>query len=73
MQIVDAASGRLGDETAALLAVAAVIGQEVPLAVWGAVAGADEEALRHRRGARGGGASRDGVRRRATGSASPMR
>ena len=44
-QIVDDRLGRLGDEEDALLAVAAVIGQEVPLAVWGAVARADEEAL----------------------------
>ena len=44
-QIVDARLARLGDEAAALLAIAAVIGQEVPLAVWGAVAGADEEIL----------------------------
>src|SRR5262249_55006963 len=36
---------RLGDEAVALLALAAVIGQEVPLAAWGAVTGADEEAL----------------------------
>ena len=44
-QIVDDRLGRLGDETAALLAIAAVVGQEVPLAVWGAVARADEETL----------------------------
>ena len=44
-QIVDDRLARLGDETAALLAIAAVVGQEVPLAVWEAVAGADEETL----------------------------
>jgi DNA-binding NarL/FixJ family response regulator len=44
-QIVDDRLSRLGDETAALLAVAAVVGQEVPLAAWSAVAGGDEEAL----------------------------
>ena len=44
-QIVDDRLSRLGDETAALLAIAAVVGQEVPLAVWGAVAGTDEEIL----------------------------
>ncbi|HEX6737949.1 MAG TPA: AAA family ATPase, partial [Vicinamibacteria bacterium] len=44
-QIVDGRVSRLGDEATALLAVAAVIGQEVPLAAWGAVTGAEEEAL----------------------------
>jgi ATP/maltotriose-dependent transcriptional regulator MalT len=44
-QIVDDRLARLGDETAALLTIAAVIGQEVPLAVWGAVAPSDEETL----------------------------
>ncbi len=44
-QIVDDRLSRLSDETAALLAIAAVAGQEVPLAVWGAVAGMDEEIL----------------------------
>src|SRR5262249_47773016 len=44
-QIVDDRLGRLGDETAALLATAAVIGQEVPLAVWEAVATLDQEGL----------------------------
>lgn len=43
--IVDERLSRLGDETAALLAVAAVVGQDVPLAVWQAVTGTDEEAL----------------------------
>jgi DNA-binding CsgD family transcriptional regulator len=44
-QIVDDRLARLGDETAALLATAAVVGQEVPLGVWGAVTGMDEETL----------------------------
>ena len=44
-QIVDDRLSRLGDETAALLTIAAVVGQEVPLAVWGTVAGMDEETL----------------------------
>lgn len=44
-QIVDDRLSRLGDEVAALLAIAAVVGQEVPLAAWEAVTRADEEAL----------------------------
>ncbi len=44
-QIVNDRLNRLGDETAALLVIAAVIGQEVPLAVWEAVSGVDEETL----------------------------
>ena len=44
-QIVDDRLSRLSDETAALLAIAAVVGQEVPLAVWEAVARTDEETL----------------------------
>src|SRR5215204_5917445 len=44
-QIVDDRLSRLSDETAALLTIAAVAGQEVPLAVWGGVAGTDEEIL----------------------------
>jgi DNA-binding CsgD family transcriptional regulator/tetratricopeptide (TPR) repeat protein len=44
-QIVDDRLTRLGDEIAALLSIAAVVGQEVPLAVWEAVTGVDEEAL----------------------------
>ena len=44
-QIVDDRLTRLGDETAALLAMAAVVGQEVPLAVWQAVTPVDEETL----------------------------
>jgi hypothetical protein len=44
-QIVDDRLTSLGDETAALLAIVAVVGQEVPLAVWQAVTRADEETL----------------------------
>ena len=44
-QVIDARVDRLGEGARAFLAVAAVIGQEVPLGLWGAVAGADEEAL----------------------------
>jgi DNA-binding CsgD family transcriptional regulator len=43
--IVDERLSRLGDEPAALLAVAAVIGQEAPLAVWQAVTAKDDETL----------------------------
>ena len=60
-QIVDDRLARLGDETAALLAIAAVVGQEVPLAVWEAVTRADEETLAGRGRAGGGGASGDGM------------
>ncbi len=44
-QIVDDRLARLGDEADAFLAVAAVIGQEVPWAVWRAVTRANEETL----------------------------
>jgi DNA-binding CsgD family transcriptional regulator/tetratricopeptide (TPR) repeat protein len=44
-QVIDARVDRLGDTARDLLAMAAVIGQEVPLAVWAAVADADEAAL----------------------------
>jgi hypothetical protein len=44
-QIIDGRVSRLGDEASALLTVAAVIGQEVPLAVWQAVTQVDEETL----------------------------
>jgi len=44
-QIIDTRLKRLGDEADALLAVAAVIGQEVSLAVWEAVTQVDEEIL----------------------------
>jgi len=44
-QIIDARLTRLGDDAAALLAIAAVIGHEVPLAVWQSVAAVDGETL----------------------------
>jgi tetratricopeptide (TPR) repeat protein len=44
-QVIDARLARLGAEDQHLLGVAAVIGQEVPLALWAAVAERDEEAL----------------------------
>jgi predicted ATPase len=44
-QVLDARLDRLGEDARELLAVAAVIGQEVPFALWQAVAGADEGAL----------------------------
>lgn len=44
-QVIDGRLTRLGEETQALLGVAAVIGQEAPLALWAAVAGGDEDAL----------------------------
>jgi DNA-binding CsgD family transcriptional regulator/tetratricopeptide (TPR) repeat protein len=44
-QIIAARFGRLARETQQLLAVAAVIGQEVPLALWSAVAAMDERTL----------------------------
>ncbi len=44
-QVIDARVGRLDDESQRLLAVAAAIGQEVPLAVWAAAGEADEETL----------------------------
>jgi DNA-binding CsgD family transcriptional regulator len=44
-QVIDTRVDRLGDAVHALLAVGAVIGQEVPLGLWAATAGADEEAL----------------------------
>ncbi len=59
-QIVDDRLARLGDEEDALLAVAAVIGQEVPLAVWQAVARGGRGGAAGRGRAGGGGASRDG-------------
>ena len=72
-QIVDDRLARLGDETAALLAIAAVVGQEVPLAVWEAVTrgGRGDAAGRGRAG--GGGASRDGIGTGGRRSASPTR
>ena len=44
-QVIDARVDRLGADTRTLLATAAVIGQEVPLDLWAAVAGVAEEAL----------------------------
>jgi DNA-binding CsgD family transcriptional regulator len=44
-QVIDGRRARLGEAANDLLAVAAVIGQEVPLDLWAAVSGADEEAL----------------------------
>lgn len=44
-QVIDARLARFSNEAVALLAVAAVIGQDVPLATWEAVTLADEEAL----------------------------
>ena len=44
-QVLDGRLDRLGEATRGLLAVAAVIGQEVPLDLWAAVAETDEEAL----------------------------
>jgi DNA-binding CsgD family transcriptional regulator len=44
-QVIDGRIARLGEETRKPLAIAAVIGQEVPLALWAEVAALDEEAL----------------------------
>ena len=44
-QVIDARLERLGTEADALLAVAAIIGQVVPLALWAAVGETTEEAL----------------------------
>ncbi|MDQ2786631.1 MAG: AAA family ATPase, partial [Chloroflexota bacterium] len=44
-QLIDRRLARLGTEAERLLAFAAVIGQETPLALWQAVSGADEETL----------------------------
>ncbi|HET8629857.1 MAG TPA: AAA family ATPase [Thermomicrobiales bacterium] len=44
-QVIAERAARLGDEARRLLALAAVIGQEVPLALWQAVADVDEAAL----------------------------
>ena len=44
-QVLDARLDRLGEDDRGLLAIAAVIGQEVPLALWAAVALHDEEAV----------------------------
>ncbi|MDI3341320.1 MAG: AAA family ATPase [Sphaerobacter sp.] len=44
-QVIEGRLARLGEDARHLLSVAAVIGQEVPLGLWGAVAGAGEETL----------------------------
>jgi DNA-binding NarL/FixJ family response regulator len=44
-QVLDARLARLGDEAQQLLALAAVIGQDVPLALWATVAETDEDGL----------------------------
>jgi DNA-binding CsgD family transcriptional regulator len=44
-QVIDTRLGRLGADADALLAIAAVIGQVVPLALWAAVSETTEEAL----------------------------
>ena len=44
-QVIDARVARLGKEADALLAIAAVIGQVVPLTLWATVAATTEEAL----------------------------
>jgi DNA-binding NarL/FixJ family response regulator len=44
-QVIDARISRLGDSTREPLAIAAVIGQEIPLHIWADVAGLDDEAL----------------------------
>jgi DNA-binding CsgD family transcriptional regulator len=44
-QVIDSRLARLGDKAQALLAVAAVIGQEIDLPIWATVAQTDAEAL----------------------------
>jgi DNA-binding CsgD family transcriptional regulator len=44
-QVIEGRVARLGEEVRESLAMAAVIGQEVPLALWGEVANLDEETL----------------------------
>jgi DNA-binding CsgD family transcriptional regulator len=44
-QVIDARVDRLGEDVRGVLAVAAVIGQTVPFALWEVVAAVDEEAL----------------------------
>lgn len=44
-QVIDGRLARLDESAQMLLAVAAVIGQEVPLSLWAAAAGVDEETL----------------------------
>ena len=70
-QVIEARLARLGEESQRLLAVAAVIGQEVPLAVWAAVArGGRGDAARPGR-AGGGGAAAGGDARRRRGALRP--
>jgi DNA-binding CsgD family transcriptional regulator len=45
VQVIEGRLARLGDEVREALAVAAVIGQEVPLDVWGTIAALPEESL----------------------------
>jgi DNA-binding CsgD family transcriptional regulator len=45
LQVIDSRLARLPDEAQELLTIAAVIGQEVPLALWQTVSGVPEEAL----------------------------
>lgn len=44
-QVIENRVARLGEQTRQALAAAAVIGQEVPLALWASVVGLDEDAL----------------------------
>jgi NifB/MoaA-like Fe-S oxidoreductase len=44
-QVIEGRVERLGEEVRQPLAMAAVVGQDVPLALWGEVAGLDDEAL----------------------------
>jgi DNA-binding CsgD family transcriptional regulator len=44
-QVIDGRVGRLGEEVRRPLAIAAIIGQEVPLSLWAEVANLDEDAL----------------------------
>ena len=44
-QVIEGRLARLGEEAQRLLTIAAIIGQEAPLDLWAAVAGAAEEAL----------------------------
>ena len=44
-QVIDGRLARLGEEAQTLLGIAAVIGQDVPLTLWSAVTGEDDEAL----------------------------
>jgi DNA-binding CsgD family transcriptional regulator/tetratricopeptide (TPR) repeat protein len=44
-QVIEGRLGRLGEETRGLLAVAAVIGQEVPFGLWHSVSGTSEDRL----------------------------